>query len=469
MVPSLAEFGAGGPLAAALNTLEERFESVRDSVAAALDCAAASVRAPMSVPADPAGGTALRIRRLWRPWLSQGTAAGWQYIDNRTKPGPAGYAFAVDSWHSGLLDPTVRLPPPGTDIATCGGLLPGSSARGQGACFHLGSPAETLIPWPGGDLPLTPEIGGWAPLLAALLVEQGVEGSAPVAALCLDGTDAATTQLGPALARLRAGLAALDRLGLSEWVCCFLSSVVPLASAAPYSGRYSVSDPDVPGTAAIDLRGPLPDLVEALVHEASHQALYLTEAALPLLAANPQAASPFRSGTRTLRRVLAGAHAFANSARALQALARGADDGPALQDRIGTLHDKTGRALATLRESGQLTAEGHRWVAALDAGQRAPRPRTPARARRDARAGRRPVAVAPGQGGVVRAPGGPGRALDAGGADRRGSRSGAAGHRRGRRAGRAVDLSPLPGRRDRGRAGEPAATRPHDAGLAGRA
>lgn len=192
---------------------------------------------------------------------------------------------------------------------------------------------------------------------AALIIEQGVEGHAgQVAPIPYDAEHA------PSLFASLEGLAgALDRLaraGLSEWVRSSANRFVAVSDGSPYAGRYSVCGPELPSTVFLDARGSSIDLIESIVHEASHQQLFLIELDRPLVLQHVLTPSPFRSGLRSLRRVLAGAHAFANSIQALK-LALPAEE-PGLARRIAQLENKLAASLQIL--------EGHEALSPVASG-----------------------------------------------------------------------------------------------------
>ena len=135
-----------------------------------------------------------------------------------------------------------------------------------------------------------------------------------------------------------------------------------LTTDEPYTGRYGVSSPEVFGTACIDARGSFADVVETIVHEASHQAFYLAEIGAPMVTATVYAPSPFRSGVRTVRRVVAGAQAFFNSVVTLETLPASRKSSQSAPARIVTLNVKLCEALSIASGHQTLSPQGNRWI-----------------------------------------------------------------------------------------------------------
>jgi hypothetical protein len=189
----------------------------------------------------------------------------------------------------------------GTGLLTCRGYVPiiQDAAPGMAGFTLCGSDALAVIG-------------------ACWVVEQGVEGHVSRVAP-LEYEESSAVELFRSLDAISRCLELLARQGLSEWVRSSLDRIVAVSDRSPFSGRYSVCGPEFPSTVFLDSRTDELNLVESVVHEASHQQLFILEQVSPLLAVHVLAPSPFRSGLRSLRRVLAGAHAFANSIYAIEA------------------------------------------------------------------------------------------------------------------------------------------------------
>lgn len=211
---------------------------------------------------------------------------------------------------------------------------------------------------------------------AALVIEQGVEDhAAQVAPLDYSETDAA--DLFASLEGMARALDLLAEAGLADWVRASTNRFVAVSDGAPYAGRYSVCGPELPSTVYLDARGGMADLIESIVHEASHQQLFLLELDRPLVLRHVLTPSPFRSGLRSLRRVLAGAHAFANSIHALKLTLTAAD--PRVAARIGQLERKLAASLQILEGHEALSPVAVGILARIRAVHDLPRFRPPPR------------------------------------------------------------------------------------------
>ncbi len=211
---------------------------------------------------------------------------------------------------------------------------------------------------------------------ATLVIEQGVEGhAAQVAPLDYSETDAA--DLFASLEGMARALDLLAEAGLADWVRASANRFVAVSDGAPYAGRYSVCGPELPSTVYLDARGGMADLIESIVHEASHQQLFLLELDRPLVLRHVLTPSPFRSGLRSLRRVLAGAHAFANSIHALKLTLPQAE--PRVAARIAQLERKLAASLQILEGHEALSPVAVGILARIRAVHDLPRFRPPPR------------------------------------------------------------------------------------------
>ncbi|WP_370523865.1 HEXXH motif-containing putative peptide modification protein [Nocardia sp. CY15] len=204
----------------------------------------------------------------------------------------------------------------------------------------------------------------WAATLASCLVERGVEGtSADVSALTISSgrsKDLAAQYLQMTRAIKLVGSITTE----DDWVDTLLPYVVLLCVGDTYTGRYTVSGPQAPGVACLDGRAPIHSQVEGIVHEASHQVLYLFDELEPLVGQKVWAPSPFRSGLRTIRRILAGIHADLNVVSAFDMTGLTSSDAEATRRRAFLL-ERSGHALSVLDGSDCFTNMGSRWVTDL--------------------------------------------------------------------------------------------------------
>lgn len=283
------------------------------------------------------------------------------------------YMFAAHLRDFARLDSTLTIKAPNAPVDVVSPA--GSTHYSPRAGFtQVGSAAPLLSEVP-ATFPTVQLAPGLARAIAARVVEQGVENSSEVRVLTFE--DGAHPELLESVRGLLAAWHLLEIHGLDSIVGGSLRHVVLLTTDEAYTGRYSASSPDAPGTACLDARGPLIDLVDALVHEAAHLAFYEAEQAFPTVTRVKALASPFRTGPRTVRRVLSGADAFANAAAALRIVAHSVADSTGMLRRADALDGLADDALELLRTDDTLSDAGRAWVATLDARPRPTGSRSP--------------------------------------------------------------------------------------------
>lgn len=192
-----------------------------------------------------------------------------------------------------------------------------------------------------------------AEVSSKLIIEQFIEGEQNIV-LPLSYDIDPDEVLFKSLTQVHRALTVLAQQDFISWIQVFLDRIVVIASKSSYSGRYSVCGPEVPSLAFIDARGSLLDVVESIVHEASHQQLYFLELGEPLLLQHILAPSPFRSTLRSLRRVLAGAHAYANSIYVIESCIKNLDS-VQCQGRLELLRKKLFSSLEILDRHDSLS------------------------------------------------------------------------------------------------------------------
>lgn len=302
------------------------------------------------------------LELLWEPWFAPALSA--ITADEALLNSVAMHA-AVGGWRTGLFSR-------GAPIERVGSVRWLSSSHGvlrvEGEVGRLGyrayrklvTPLQGSAQYQGLTIHLDPVI---AQTLATTSLEPGVEGSSPsVRALTIESDPGAVWR---SLRNLQLALDAISGFGALRWVRTFVRHIVLLTTDEAYSGRYGVSTPECYGVACIDARGTVADVVETLVHEASHQAVYVAELGRPLISETVYAPSPFRRGLRTLRRVFAGAHAFHNSRLALAAFHPAPDQIEGVRRRMLDLSTRVSEAVEILQDHMSVTPAAQRWLAQI--------------------------------------------------------------------------------------------------------
>jgi HEXXH motif-containing protein len=138
--------------------------------------------------------------------------------------------------------------------------------------------------------------------------------------------------------------------------------IVPLTNTSR-SRHLSSSSPALPDVVYMSWTDHVLQIVEAWVHEAGHQKLFLAEAVSPLVRSmEPLFESPWRPDLRPARGLLHGAFAFGGIARLWMLLANCRDCPPIFRtrarDSIGRVRGQVDDALLRIRGTGALTEAG---------------------------------------------------------------------------------------------------------------